>query len=210
MTLVYFIIALVLLVTIHEYGHFLVARLCGVKVLRFSFGFGKALWSWHDKQGTEYVWSLLPLGGYVKLLGEDQEEIPHDERHLAFSHKPVLVRIAVVIAGPLFNFLFAFVALWLVLIIGTYSLAPMIGKVKPGSPAAAAGFVAKEEIISLNDKPIGSWRDFQYAMIPFTGSDESITIQVKSMESGQHRAHVLALSNWKLDAKKPDLLEVLA
>ena len=206
MTLVYFIVALLLLVTIHEYGHFLVARLCGVKVLRFSFGFGKVLLRWHDKRGTEYAWSILPLGGYVKMLNEDEGDVPEDERHFAFNNKPLLARIAIVVAGPLFNFLFAFVALWLVLIIGIHSLAPMIEEVKPGSPAATAGFKPKEEILSLNDKPITSWRDFQYAIMPLIGSDEAIKILVKSMVSGQRRTVIFPLATWQLDGKNSDLL----
>jgi regulator of sigma E protease len=206
LTVTYFIIALLLLVIIHEYGHFLVARLCGVKVLRFSFGFGKVLFRWHDKRGTEYAWSILPLGGYVKMLDESEDPVPEEERHLAFNNKPVLARIAIVVAGPLFNFLFAFVALWLVLIIGIHSLAPMIDAVKPGTPAADAGFKAKEEIVLMNDKPIVSWRDFQFAMMPLMGSNEDVTIVTKSMVTGKQETRILSLLNWKWDAKKPDPL----
>lgn len=206
LTIIYFAIALFLLVTIHEYGHFLAARLCGVKVSRFSFGFGKVLARWHDKKGTEYVWSILPLGGYVKMLDDSVDEVPESERHLAFNNQPLLARVAIVVAGPLFNFLFAFVALWLALIIGIQSLAPMIEKVKPGSPAAAAGFRAKEEILSLDDKPVASWRDVQYAIMPFVGSDEDIPVQVKSLSSGQARTLILPLSSWNLNNKRTDLL----
>ena len=117
-TLFYFILALLLLIVVHEYGHFFVARCCGVKVLRFSFGFGKVLASWRDKHGTEYALSLIPLGGYVKMLDEAEGQVPEDERHLAFNNKSVWARIAIALAGPLFNFIFAFVALWLVLVIG--------------------------------------------------------------------------------------------
>ncbi|MDI1351632.1 MAG: site-2 protease family protein, partial [bacterium] len=109
-TLLYFVLAIVLLVTVHEYGHFQVARWCGVKVLRFSFGFGKVLFRCHDKKGTEYAWSLFPLGGYVKMLDESEGEVDEKEKHLAFNNQSALVRIAIVLAGPLFNFIFAFVA----------------------------------------------------------------------------------------------------
>ncbi|KTD65880.1 RIP metalloprotease RseP [Legionella spiritensis] len=209
LTLVYFILALLLLITVHEYGHFIVARWCGVKVLRFSFGFGKVLARWKDKKGTEFVWSLLPLGGYVKMLDEAEGEVPPNERHLAFNNKSVWVRIAVVIAGPLFNFLFAFLALWLVLVIGIRSLAPMIEDVKPNSLAAKAGLQANEEILALNDQKIRSWRDFQYALLPNIGSDETVVIQVKSMTDNQKRTVILPLANWRLDSKKPDLLASL-
>ncbi|MDI9817816.1 MULTISPECIES: RIP metalloprotease RseP [unclassified Legionella] len=205
-TLFYFFLALVLLITIHEYGHFLVARLLGVKVLRFSFGFGKVLARWYDKKGTEYAWSIFPLGGYVKMLDESEEEVSESERHLAFNNKSVWVRIAIVIAGPLFNFLFAFVALWLVLIIGIHSLAPIIDDVKPNSIAALSGLEPKEEIVALNNKTVGSWRDFQFALIPLVGSEETVNIKVKSLLDGRQKSLSLSLAGWELDAKNPDPL----
>lgn len=209
LTLLYFILALVLLVTVHEYGHFQVARWCGVKVLRFSFGFGTILARWHDKKGTEYAWSLFPLGGYVKMLDESEGEVAVEERHLAFNNKPIWARIAVVLAGPLFNFLFAFIALWFVLIIGMKSLAPMIESIKPNSIAAKAGIKAQEEIIALNDNKINSWRDFQYLMMPLIGSQETIQLTLKSLVDGQIRKASLPLSSWVLDSKKPDPLSSL-
>ena len=209
LTLLYFLLALLLLVTVHEYGHFQIARWCGVKVLRFSFGFGKVLARWHDKRGTEYAWSLFPLGGYVKMLDESEGEVDEKEKHLAFNNQSVLVRTAIVLAGPLFNFIFAFVALWLVLVIGIHSLAPMIEAVKPNSIAAKAGLTPKEEIISLNDIKINSWRDFQYAMMPLIGSQETVKITVKSMVDGHQSVLSLPLANWKLDGKRPDPLKSL-
>lgn len=206
LTLIYFFLALLLLITVHEYGHFLVARLCGVKVLRFSFGFGKVLARWHDKQGTEYAWSLFPLGGYVKMLDETEGDVPEKERHLAFNNKSVWARIAIIVAGPLFNFIFAFVALWLVLVIGIQSLAPMIETVKPGSIAAEAGLGPKQEILALDNKKITSWRDFQFALMPLLGSDEKVSISVKSLANGEKKTFILPLANWNLDAKKPDPL----
>ena len=205
-TLVYFLLVLFVLVTVHEYGHFIVARLCGVKVLRFSFGFGKVLARWHDKKGTEYAWSLFPLGGYVKMLDESEGPVPENERHLAFNNKSIWARIAIVIAGPLFNFIFAFLALWLVLVIGIKSLAPMIDEVKPGSIAALAGMEAKEEILALNNKKISSWRDVQFALMPLLGSNEQVNILVKSLVTGQQKSLILSLANWKIDVKKPDPL----
>jgi len=209
LTLAYFILALLLLVTIHEYGHFLVARLCGVKVLRFSFGFGKVLAHWHDKKGTEYAWSILPLGGYVKMLDENEGAVAAHERHLAFNNKSVWARIAIVLAGPLFNFLFAFVALWLVLVIGIHSLAPIIADVKPNSMAAQAGIDKNQEILQLNDEKITSWRDFQYALMAKIGSNEKITLLVKSLKNGEQKTVILPLANWHLDVEKPDALASL-
>ncbi|WED43439.1 RIP metalloprotease RseP [Legionella cardiaca] len=205
-TLFYFFLALLLLITIHEYGHFIVARLCGVKVLRFSFGFGKVIARWHDKKGTEYAWSLFPLGGYVKMLDEAEGPVPENEKHLAFNNKSVWARIAIVVAGPFFNFLLAFFALWLVLIIGIQSLAPMIEKVEPNSIAAAAGLEAKQEIVSLNDKEIVSWRDFQFALMPLLGSDETVNMTVKSLNDGKLKSLAMPLRSWQVDPKNPDPL----
>ncbi len=208
-TLLYFLLALLLLVIVHEYGHFQIARWCGVKVLRFSFGFGKILARWHDKRGTEYAWSLVPLGGYVKMLDESEGEVDEKEKHLAFNNQSVWVRIAIVLAGPLFNFIFAFIALWLVLVIGMHSLAPMIESVKPNSIAGQAGLTSKEEIIALNDIKINSWRDFQYAMMPLVGSRETVSLTVKSLVDGHQKIVSLPLANWKLDDKRPDPLKSL-
>lgn len=208
-TLLYFLLALVLLVTIHEYGHFQVARWCGVKVLRFSFGFGKILARFYDKKGTEYAWSLFPLGGYVKMLDETEGDVPEKEKPFAFNNQSVLVRIAIVVAGPLFNFIFAFIALWLVLVIGMHSLAPMIDSVKPNSIAAQAGLGSKQEIIALNGVNINSWRDFQYAMMPLIGSQETVSLTVKSMVNGQESKLLLPLANWQMDDKKPDPIKSL-
>ncbi len=209
LTLLYFLLALFLLVTVHEYGHFQVARWCGVKVLRFSFGFGKILARWHDKKGTEYAWSLLPLGGYVKMLDESEGEVAEQDKPYAFNNKPILSRIAIVLAGPMFNFIFAFAALWLVLVIGMHSLAPMIESVKPDSIAAKAGLGPKQEIISLNKTPINSWRDFQYAMMPLIGSHETVAVTVKSLDDGHLHQLSIPLTDWKLDDKTPDPLTSL-
>jgi regulator of sigma E protease len=208
-TLFYFILALLLLIIVHEYGHFIVARWCGVKVLRFSFGFGKVLCRWHDKKGTEYAWSLFPLGGYIKMLDETEEAVPVQERHLAFNNKPLWMRVAIILAGPLFNFLFAAVAFWLVLVIGIKSLAPIIEDVKPHSVAARAGLSAKQEILTFNGEKITSWHDFEYACLPLIGLNESVSMTVKSLSTDQQKNVMLTLVNWQPDVKKPDLLSAL-
>lgn len=206
--LVYFVLALLLLVVVHEYGHFFVARCCGVKVLRFSFGFGKVLASWHDKRGTEYTWSLIPLGGYVKMLDEAEAEVPANERHMAFNNKPVLVRIAVVLAGPLFNFIFAFFALWLMMVFGTKSLIPIIDKVIPGSIAAQATLSTKQEIVSLNGHKTVGWRDVVYGMARLSGTQSPVSITVKSLSDGQQTTHFLSLATLVLDEKKDTLAAI--
>lgn len=209
LTLMYFILTLLLLVTVHEYGHFQVARWCGVKVLRFSFGFGKILARWQDKKGTEYAWSLFPLGGYVKMLDETEGEVSPEEKQFVFNNQSLTVRIAIVLAGPFFNFLFAFVALWLVSVIGMYSLAPIIDSVTPNSIASKAGLQPKEEIILLNHTKINSWQDFQYAMMPLIGSQDNLHLTVKSLSTEQKKQVLIPLNTWQLDSKKPDLLNSL-
>ena len=156
-TLCYFILALFILITVHEFGHFIIARLCGVKVLCFSFGFGKTLASWQSKRGTNYIWSALPIGGYVKMLDTREGEVAAQERHLAFNNKSTIKRIAIIIAGPLFNFIFAFAALYLALIIGVKSFLPIIESVRANSPAHLAGLRAGDVVKIINNTPIKNW-----------------------------------------------------
>lgn len=126
-----FIIALGVLITVHEFGHFWVARRCGVKVERFSVGFGRALWRRRDKLGTEYVIALIPLGGYVKMLDERVDTVAPEFRHQSFNSKTVWQRAAIVSAGPVANFLLAIVVYWLVFIIGVPGVRPVVGKYCP-------------------------------------------------------------------------------
>ena len=127
-----FIVALGVLITVHEFGHFWVARKLGVKVLRFSIGFGKPLWSKvAGKDQTEYMVATIPLGGYVKMLDEREGSVPEEEIHRAFNRQPVWSRIAIVAAGPFFNFLFAILAYYLMFLVGIDGRIPQIGKVYP-------------------------------------------------------------------------------
>jgi regulator of sigma E protease len=205
----YFILTLLLLIVVHESGHFLVARWCGVKVLRFSFGFGKILGKWRDKHGTEFTLSLLPLGGYVKFLDENEGYVAPQERHKAFNRQKRWIRIAIVLAGPVFNFLLAFLLLWLVAVIGFQSFAPRIASVASNTVAARGHIGQMQEIIALNGKKINSWRDVHYVLLPLVGSKSDIPITVKSLKDGNISTHSLALAQWKFDPKQSDLLESL-
>lgn len=207
LTILYFLLALLLLITVHEFGHFIVARLCGVKVLRFSFGFGKVLTSFWDKRGTEYAISLFPLGGYVKMLDETEGAVAAEEKHLAFNNQSLMRRSAIVLAGPLFNLFFAYILLWLVLVIGIQSLAPIVQGVSPHSIAARAGLLADEEVIALNEQPINSWRDFQLAMMPLLASNDDALLRVRSRKTGETHDLILPLDDWHLESKRPDLLK---
>ena len=147
-TLFYTFIAFGVLVTFHEYGHFWVARHCNVRVEKFSIGFGKKLFSWRDKHNTEFILAALPLGGYVKMLDESEGEVADEEKHRAFNRQPLLTRTAVVVAGPLFNFLFAVLAYWVVYIVGIEGIKPVVGKVVAGSIAERAGFQEGDLMLS--------------------------------------------------------------
>jgi len=161
-----FIVALGILVAIHEFGHFWVARKVGIKVQRFSVGFGKALITRRSKRDdTEFVLAAIPLGGYVKMLDERVEPVAPHERHRAFNHQPIWARSAVVIAGPLANFLLAIVAYWLVLVMGISGVAPLIGAPTPGSAADDAGFQFEDRIVSVDGHETPTWNDASIALI---------------------------------------------
>ena len=145
------LVALGVLVTFHEFGHFWVARRCGVKVLRFSVGFGMPLVRWHDRHGTEFVVAAIPLGGYVKMLDEREGEVPADQLEQSFNRKSVRQRIAIVAAGPIANFLLAIVFFWALAMLGSQQARPVIGAVEAGSLAAAAGLSAGQEIVAVDD-----------------------------------------------------------
>lgn len=156
--LVAFVVALGILIVVHEFGHYWVAKRVGVKVLRFSVGFGRPIWRrrW-GKDQTEFVVSAIPLGGYVRMLGEDDDDYSPDEAHRAFSQKSLPKRMAVVIAGPLFNLAFAVFAFWLVYLIGMEGIRPVVGKVAPQSIAEAAGFSSGDELLEIDGRPVQTW-----------------------------------------------------
>ena len=156
-SLFFFIVALALLIVVHEYGHFWVARRCGVKVLKFSVGFGKTLWSKQGKDGTEYVIGALPLGGYVKMLDEREGDVPTDELDQAFNRQSLRSRVAIVSAGPIANLLFAVFAYWLIFVIGVPGIRPVIDEITPNSIAEHAQIIAGEEIKAIGGIATPTW-----------------------------------------------------
>ncbi|EHQ52714.1 membrane-associated zinc metalloprotease [Ectothiorhodospira sp. PHS-1] len=153
-----FIVAIGLLVTVHEFGHYWVARRCGVKVQRFSIGFGRPLWTRvAGRDRTEYVIAAIPLGGYVKMLDEREEPVPEAERHRAFNRQTVGRRMAIVAAGPAANFLFAILAYTLMFMVGVGGIKPVVGHVEPGSLAAEGGFEARDLILRVNETETATW-----------------------------------------------------
>ncbi|EAW27098.1 membrane-associated protease [Alteromonadales bacterium TW-7] len=192
-----FILALGILVTVHEYGHFWVARKAGVKVLRFSIGFGKPLIKWHDKYNTEYVIAAIPLGGYVKMLDERVDDVPPNQRHLSFNSKSVQARIAIVAAGPMANFLFAIFALAVMYMVGVQSVKPVVGSITEGSRAEQAGLMPSQHIIKIGDDNITTWQDATFAFMSRLG-EEHVEITVRD-ENLQTRVKTLNIDGWKLD-----------
>ena len=178
-SILWFIVAIGVLVTVHEFGHFWVARSLGVKVLRFSVGFGRALWSRRaGADQTEYVIAAIPLGGYVKMLDENEGEVAEHERHRAFNCQPLWKRIAVVVAGPAFNFLFAILAYWLTFIIGIGGLKPIIGQVDPNGLAAASGLAAEQRIVSIGGRETRTWQTVVESVIGATLADGTLELEL--------------------------------
>ncbi|ESS71412.1 membrane-associated zinc metalloprotease [Methyloglobulus morosus KoM1] len=179
-TLFFFVVAIGILISFHEFGHFWVARKTGVKVLRFSVGFGKVLWSRQkNPDDTEYVLSAIPLGGYVKMVDEREGEVKPEDLPFAFNRQPLWVRTAIVVAGPAFNIMLAIALFWSVLVLGETGLRPILGEVKQGTLAATAGFVEGEEIISVGDKPSKTWTEAM-SMIIASAMDGEPIIKVKT------------------------------
>ncbi|NOQ94428.1 MAG: RIP metalloprotease RseP [Methylophaga sp.] len=156
-SLLFLIITLAILVAVHEFGHFWVARRCGVKVLKFSVGFGKPIWSRFGRDGTEYIVAAIPLGGYVKMLDEREGDVAEEDLDKAFNRKPLGSRVAIVAAGPIANLLFAVLAYWFIFVLGTPGLRPIIGDIAPNSPAAHAHLVSGDEIKAVNGRETLTW-----------------------------------------------------
>ena len=165
-SLIGFLVAIAILVAVHEYGHFWVARTLGVRVLKFSIGFGKSLFSWHRKDDpTEYSIGVIPLGGYVKMLDEREGDVAEEDLDQAFNRKSLAVRSAVVFAGPLANFLFAIFAIWLVFIAGSDDIAPVVGDVAEQSVAEEVGFKPGDVLVEIDGKEVKTWGQHQFYML---------------------------------------------
>lgn len=207
MSIIGFLLAIGILVTVHEAGHFWVARYFGIRVLRFSIGFGRPLFNWFDKSGTEYVIASIPLGGYVSLLGEKGQHVSGSDQFQAYSYKPVWVRMAVLLAGPGFNFLLAILAYWLMFIIGITSIAPVLGNVPKGSIAELAGLHAKQEIISIEGRPTPSWEKVSIALMDAIGKEHTVAIEVREGKGNPLQAHTLDLSSLEIKGSAGDIIK---
>ncbi|WP_313477449.1 RIP metalloprotease RseP [Stutzerimonas kunmingensis] len=198
------LVALGVLVTFHEFGHFWVARRCGVKVLRFSVGFGSPLLRWHDRQGTEFVIAAIPLGGYVKMLDEREGDVPPALLDSAFNRKSVRQRFAIVSAGPLANFLLAMVFFWLLAMLGSEQVRPVVGAVAPGSLAAQAGMAVDQEIVAVNGKPVSGWSEVNLQLVRRLGESGQLDITVRELVGSGEQHLQIPLQNWLKGVEEPD------
>lgn len=201
-----FIVALGILITVHEYGHFWVARKNGVKVERFSIGFGKILWRKKDALGTEFVIALIPLGGYVKMLDTRVDDVQPEDADKTFNSKTVYQRIAIIAAGPLANFLFAIIAFYFMFLLGVPSVKPIIGEVAKQSIAAKAGIANNSEIISVGEYQTRDWQDVNLALVANIGEDE-IEIQTRQSDSVSAKTFKLKTQDWQFSPEKTSAVE---
>jgi len=181
-----FVVAISVLVAVHEYGHYIVGRWTGMKVLRFSIGFGRPVWSRiGGKDRTEYCISAIPLGGYVRFLDTREGPIPEEDEGRAFNQRPIPHRIAVLLAGPAFNFLFAIVAYWALFIYGIPTLVPAVGSVEPESYAAEAGLQQGDRIVAVGDVATSDWETALVAMLNHMVSDGSVPLTLEAADGWQ-------------------------
>ncbi|NOY74020.1 MAG: RIP metalloprotease RseP [Gammaproteobacteria bacterium] len=180
----FFILTLGILITFHEFGHYWVARKLGVKVLRFSVGFGSPIWkkTGKDADQVEYVIAAIPLGGYVKMLDERETEVPQEDLHRSFNRQSLATRTAIVAAGPIFNFLLAIVVYWFVFMLGVNGLKPIVGGVAVDSIAERGGFQKEDEILKVGDRDVEAWGDAILAILDEALNQQFTSIQVKTLE----------------------------
>jgi regulator of sigma E protease len=193
-TLLAFAATLAILIVFHEFGHYLVARLAGVKVLRFSVGFGKVIAQHTDRHGTEWALGAIPLGGYVKMLDEREAPVPPELLNLAFNHKSVTARAAIVAAGPLANFLLAILLFWALFMSGVPILKPVLGEPPSGTPAALAGIKTGEMVTAVNGEPVESFQDIHWLALKHALGDGRLNVDTLDAK-GYLAHHALVLIN---------------
>ncbi len=199
-TVIWFLIALSVLVVVHELGHYLVARLAGVKVLRFSLGFGKTLFVRRfGRDQTEWAVCALPMGGYVKMLDEREGAVPVEELHRSFNRAPVSRRIAIVLAGPIANFLLAIVFYSVLYMHGIPALRPMIAQPQNNTPAALAGLAAGDEIIRVDDAEIQSFQDLGLALLRAGVAGQPVRLELKGGRTAHLETHGMQTDDLEQD-----------
>ena len=208
----WFLVAITILVAIHEYGHYLAARWCGVRVIRFSIGFGRILYSFKDKSGTEFALSAIPLGGYLKMLDAREVEVSPEDYPSSFNAKHPAQKIIIAAAGPVANFILAFFAYWVLSMQGTMTAAPVVGHVVDGSAAFQAGISAEQEILAIDGYPVSSRKDVQLRLLERLGETGEITFLTRYWEdefaqtSSLTYQSVVPIDRWLRGEESPDML----
>ena len=198
-SIVAFLVAICVLIIWHEFGHFVVMRAFGVKVLRFSVFFGKPMLRWQrHPDTTEYVVGWLPLGGYIKPLDEREGEVADSERHLAFNRQALPKRFLAVLAGPVFNLIFAVVAYWAIFMIGVPGIRPIVGDIRAGSPAAVAGFVPQDEIVSVNGHATPTWDAALVRLFEGVMQDSRVRVTVRTPQDAESQLLIQASNTREL------------
>jgi len=206
-TVVAFIVALGVLIVVHEYGHYLVARLCGVKVLRFSVGFGRPLALWRlGRDRTEWVIAAIPFGGYVKMLDEREGAVAPEELHRAFNRQSVWRRLAIVVAGPTFNLAFAVLVYAGLFMYGLPEARPVLAEPTPGSVAAAAGLHSQDTVQAVEGVPIATWQELRWRVLQAALQRESLRLEVQTARGNLAEA-TLDLRGYPTDEVETDALE---
>jgi regulator of sigma E protease len=202
-TIAAFVVALGCLIVVHEFGHYVVARACGVKVLRFSVGFGRPLWVRRvGRDATEWVIAAFPLGGYVKMLDEREGQVAHEELPRAFNRQSVGRRAAIVAAGPAANFLLAILLYWALFMHGVPGVKPVLGEPPAGTPAHHAGFVAGDVLATIGDEPVATWQDARWILLQHAVEKSSVAVTVLPAGggTGTRRLDLSGLSTADLDS----------
>ena len=209
------IVTLGILVTIHEFGHYWVARRCGVKVLRFSVGFGRAIKTWKGKDGVEFVIAPIPLGGYVKMLGQEDtkvaltDDVSNFERHLSFSSKSPLQKALIAVAGPAANFLLAIFVFWVLnLSYGESGIAPVISGLEDESPALLAGLKEGDEILAVDGKMTLTWQQVNLHMLSRLGETGDLRLTIRTISNTTADVN-LPIQAWMADELEPNPISSL-
>ncbi|GAB3488594.1 RIP metalloprotease RseP [Marinomonas epiphytica] len=201
------VVALGVLITFHEFGHYYIARRCGVKVLRFSVGFGKPIYRYVNKAGTEFTLALIPLGGYVRMLDEREAEVPEALKPQAFNNKTVWQRIAIVAAGPLANFLLAIAIYAIVALMGIQSLAPKVGQILDHSPISQTQIQAGDELVSIDGEKVYSWEDVNLVLASLIGKSEAINVRYQASNVSGLIEDDVQLERWLVGQEPSNLIQ---
>jgi len=202
-----FLAVLGILVTIHEFGHYLIARMSGVQIVRFSIGFGRPLWTYLDSRGTEFTLAMIPLGGYVRMY-DDQEEgdasaIP--DGAISYNELTPLWRIAIALGGPLANFVLAIFVYWVLLVVGTLEFAPVVAKPADDTVMAKAGLRQPAQILAVDGREVRGWQDVGLALTDRLGETGDIVLSVEELMSGRERTLQLPIRDWHVGVGEPDV-----